>query len=207
MTTKTAHLPLPHLLLALAVAAVWGTNFVVIKVALVHLPPLLLATLRFTLAFLPAVFFLKRPAVPWSHLAAYGLLIGAGQFGLLYVAMEHDISPGLASLVIQTQVFFTIGLSMWFTAEEGAALSMAGAGARSLRASRHHAARRQQRHSAWPGARADGGGELGIGQPGRKSRRRGEHAGLCRLGESFFVSALAGALAPVRGLAGDPLRP
>jgi O-acetylserine/cysteine efflux transporter len=117
MIDKPLHLTWPHVLLAVAVAAVWGSNFVVIKMALVHLPPLLLATLRFTLAFLPAAFFLKRPAVPWSHLAAYGLLIGAGQFGILYIAMEHSISPGLASLVIQVQVFFTIGLAMAFTKE------------------------------------------------------------------------------------------
>lgn len=133
MTAKPAHLPLSHVLLAVAVMAVWGSNFVVIKVALAHLPPLLFATLRFALAFVPAAFFLKRPAVPWSHLAAHGVLIGAGQFGLLYIAMERSISPGLASLVIQTQVFFTIGLSMWFTAErvrlfQWAALALAAAG-------------------------------------------------------------------------------
>ena len=106
-----------HALLALAVVAVWGTNFVVIKLGLAHLPPLLFATLRFTFCVLPAVFFLKRPKAPWRDLAAYGVLIGAGQFGLLYVAMSHYISPGLASLVVQTQVFFTIGLSMWLTGE------------------------------------------------------------------------------------------
>lgn len=105
-------LPLRHLLLAVAVVAVWGTNFVVIKLALAQLPPLLLATLRFSLALLPAVFLLKRPAVPWRNLAAYGVLIGAGQFGLLFIAMNGHISPGLASLVIQTQVFFTIGMAM-----------------------------------------------------------------------------------------------
>ncbi len=133
MITKTASLPLTHLLLAIAVAAVWGSNFVVIKIALIHLPPLLLATLRFALAFFPAVLFLKRPAVPWFHLAAYGVLIGTGQFGLLYIAMERSISPGLASLVIQTQVFFTIGLSMWLTSErvrpfQWVALALAAAG-------------------------------------------------------------------------------
>jgi O-acetylserine/cysteine efflux transporter len=133
MTNKASHLPLAHVLLALAVAAVWGSNFVVIKIALAHLPPLLFATLRFSLAFLPAAFFLKRPPVPWSHLAAYGFLIGAGQFGFLYIAMERDISPGLASLVIQTQVFFTISLSMWLNREhvqlfQVAALTMAAAG-------------------------------------------------------------------------------
>jgi O-acetylserine/cysteine efflux transporter len=112
-----AALPPRHLLLAIAVVAVWGTNFVVIKLGLAALPPLLFATLRFLFAVLPAVFFLPRPAVPWRELAAYGVLIGAGQFGLLYLAMHGHISPGLASLVVQTQVFFTIGLSMWFSRE------------------------------------------------------------------------------------------
>ena len=66
--TQSVHLPRSHLLLAIAVMAVWGSNFVVIKLALEHLPPLLLATLRFAFAFLPAAFFLKRPAVPLSRL-------------------------------------------------------------------------------------------------------------------------------------------
>ena len=110
-------LTLRHALLALAVVAVWGTNFVVIRVALNHLPPLILAALRFSFAFLPAALFIKRPDVPWRNLAAYGVLIGLGQFGILFLAMTHFISPGLASLVVQTQVFFTIGLSMWLTKE------------------------------------------------------------------------------------------
>ncbi len=110
-------LPWLHVLLALAVVAVWGTNFVVIRIGLDHLPPLTFAALRFTFALLPAVFFLKKPDVPWRNLAAYGVLIGAGQFGLLYIAMSEFISPGLASLVVQTQVFFTIGLAMWLAKE------------------------------------------------------------------------------------------
>ena len=108
-----ATLPWRHLLLALAVVAVWGSNFVVIKNALAHLPPLLFAALRFSLAFVPAVFFLRRPDVPWRNLTAYGLLIGLVQFGALYIAINGHIAPGLASLVVQTQVFFTIGLSMY----------------------------------------------------------------------------------------------
>jgi O-acetylserine/cysteine efflux transporter len=110
-------LPLRHFFLALAVVCVWGTNFVVIKVALGHFPPLLFAALRFTLALVPALFFLPRPGVRWQNLALYGGLIGVGQFGLLYVAMNGHISPGIASLVIQIQVFFTIALSMRITGE------------------------------------------------------------------------------------------
>ena len=111
------HLSRFHFMLALTVMAVWGSNFVVIKLALVHLPPLFLAALRFACAFLPAAFFIKRPAVSWGNLAGYGVLIGAGQFGLLFLAMKGSITPGLASLVVQVQVFFTIGLSMRLSGE------------------------------------------------------------------------------------------
>src|ERR1700749_4514188 len=99
--------------LALAIGAIWGSNFVVIRIALNALPPLLLASLRFTIVLLPAVFFLPRPKVSWANMAAYGVSLGAGQFGLLFIAMNGHISPGLASLVVQMQVFFTIALAMW----------------------------------------------------------------------------------------------
>ncbi len=105
-------LSLRRFLLALAIVAVWGSNFAVIKVALLHFTPLWLAALRFVLVLLPVVFFIPRPAVAWRNLAVYGALIGVGQFGLLYLAMQGQISPGLASLVVQTQVFFTIALAM-----------------------------------------------------------------------------------------------
>ncbi|GGE19171.1 membrane protein [Aureimonas endophytica] len=129
----TESLSLRHFLLAVAVVAVWGTNFVVIRVALDHLPPFLFGALRFTLACLPGVFFVKRPAVPWKSLAAYGVLIGSGQFGLLYYAMRSEISPGLASLVLQMQVFFTIGLALVVAKErvkpyQLAALALGAAG-------------------------------------------------------------------------------
>ena len=105
-------LSLRHGILALAVMAVWGSNFVVIRLGLDQFPPFLFAGLRFTLAALPGILFLPRPNVSWRNLAAYGILIGSGQFGLLFLAMDGHISPGLASLVIQVQVFFTIFLSI-----------------------------------------------------------------------------------------------
>jgi O-acetylserine/cysteine efflux transporter len=108
---------LSHLLLALAIVAVWGTNFVVIKISLEAFPPFLFAALRYFFALLPIVFFVPRPKVSWRNLCAYGLATGVGQFGVMYFAIDGRISPGLASLVIQTQVFFTISFAMFFAKE------------------------------------------------------------------------------------------
>ncbi|HEX4634979.1 MAG TPA: EamA family transporter [Rhizomicrobium sp.] len=124
-----SHLSWRDALLALAIVFVWGTNFVVIRLGLNALPPLFFATLRFVFVFLPAAFFLPRPRiigdngadgkiVAWSNLAIYGVCIGLFQFGLLFIAMKGQISPGLASLVVQMQVFFTIALAMWRTGEK-----------------------------------------------------------------------------------------
>ncbi|MFT6591823.1 MAG: O-acetylserine/cysteine efflux transporter, partial [Rhodoferax sp.] len=125
-------LPYSHLLFALSVVFVWGTNFVVIRLGLDGLPPLLYATLRFVFSALPWLLFIRRPAVPWHKLAAVGVLLG-GQFALLFLAMDGNISPGLASLVVQVQVFFTIGLSLYLLGEYvrgyqlgGLALAVAG---------------------------------------------------------------------------------
>ena len=110
-------MPLSHLLLALAIVAVWGTNFVVIKISLEAFPPFLFAALRYVFALIPIVFFMPKPKVSWRNLCAYGLATGVGQFGVMYFAIDGRISPGLASLVVQTQVFFTIGFAMFFAKE------------------------------------------------------------------------------------------
>src|SRR4051794_17680720 len=106
-------------LLALIIMAVWGSNFAVMRLALDAIPPLLMAALRFTFVFFPLALFLPRPKASWANLAGYGLFIGVGQFGLIFIAMDGMISPGLASLVIQMQAFFTIGLSIWRAGARG----------------------------------------------------------------------------------------
>ncbi len=113
---SSAGLPLRHFLLALAVVFVWGTNFVVIRIGLDHLPPLFFATLRFLFVFAPLILLVKRPQIGLCNLAGYGICAGL-QFGFLFLAIRGDISPGLASLVVQAQVFMTIGLSMLMTGE------------------------------------------------------------------------------------------
>ncbi|WP_298187716.1 EamA family transporter [uncultured Pseudomonas sp.] len=96
------------LLLALVVIIVWGMNFVVIKIGLDDMPPMLLGALRFLLAAFPAVLFIKRPQIPLRWLLAYGLSISLGQFAFLFSAMSVGMPAGLASLVLQSQAFFTL---------------------------------------------------------------------------------------------------
>ncbi|MGK9231691.1 EamA family transporter [Inquilinus limosus] len=96
-----------HILLALLVAAIWGFNFVVIRIGLGNFPPLLLAALRFILAALPAV-LLPRPQVPWPRMIAIGLTLFVGQFAFLFPGMLLGMPAGLASIVLQSQAFFTM---------------------------------------------------------------------------------------------------
>ncbi|MEU4602938.1 EamA family transporter [Kribbella sp. NPDC023972] len=96
------------LLLALAVVVAWGVNFVVIEVGLENFPPLLFSALRFFLAAVPAIFILGRPRVAWRYVIAVGLALGVAKFGLLFIAMDRGVPAGLASLVLQSQVIFTV---------------------------------------------------------------------------------------------------
>lgn len=93
---------------ALLVVLIWGVNFVVIHVGLVGVPPLLLGALRFLLVALPAVFLVPRPRIPFRWLLAYGLTISFGQFALLFSAMQVGMPAGVASLVLQAQMIFTL---------------------------------------------------------------------------------------------------
>ena len=111
---SSARLTLRDLTLLLAVVALWGFAFVPIKVALETVPPFALAALRFFFAGLPAVFFIRRPRVALRSLIGYGVAIGICQFGLLFLGMRLGMPAGLSSLVIQTQVFFTMALGAWW---------------------------------------------------------------------------------------------
>ena len=153
------------------------------------LPPLLFAALRFTLVLVPAVFFLKEPKVPWCNLAIYGLAIGLGQFGLLFIAMDGMISPGLASLVIQMQVFFTIALSMIRTGERlkpyqliAFALAIAGMG---VIVAHNGKGATIMGLVLTLGAAAS----WALGQPGQQGSGQGECAGLCGVGQPVLGAA------------------
>lgn len=128
-------MPLSHLLLLLMVIVIWGLNFIVVKLGLEEFSPLLLCALRFFLASVPAVFFIKPPNVPFKLVAAYGLVMFCLQFGFVFTGMKVGMTPGMASLIMQVQVFFTLFFAIIFLGERpgigqvvGALVSFLGIG-------------------------------------------------------------------------------
>lgn len=115
-----------HVLLATLVAALWGFNFVVIDVGLGELPPLAFAALRFAAAAIPAVFFIRRPAIAWRWIVIVGLFIGVGQFSLLFVGMHQGMPAGLSSVVLQTQAVFTLLFAGAFLREKPRPVQVVG---------------------------------------------------------------------------------
>ncbi|WP_319411155.1 EamA family transporter [uncultured Cohaesibacter sp.] len=115
-----------HILLALLVAAIWGFNFVVIRVGIDAMPPLMFSALRFLFAAIPLVFFVPRPQVPWPLLLAIGFILGVVKFGLLFVGMHVGLSAGLASLVLQSQAFFTVILASVILGERPRSMQIIG---------------------------------------------------------------------------------
>jgi O-acetylserine/cysteine efflux transporter len=122
-----------HSLLALLVVVIWGANFVVIDAGITGVPPLVFLALRFVVVSIPAVFLLKPPNIGWRNILAIGAFLSLGQFALLYLALALGMPPGLASLLLQTQVIFTLVVSTLVLRERptfrqlvGTAIGMAG---------------------------------------------------------------------------------
>lgn len=113
---------------AISVAIVWGLTFIAIKIGVGETTPLTLSALRFVFAALPVVFFVRPPKAPVGIVALYGLFIGVGQFGLLFVAIGKGFPVGLASLLIQLQAFFTIFLAWALMRERPLPAQLFGAG-------------------------------------------------------------------------------
>lgn len=117
---------LPHLLLAVLITAIWGINFSVIKLGLHAIDPFILAGIRFTLCALPALFFIRRPDVPWRYLISYGLIFGIGLWGVVNLGIKTGLSAGIASLLLQFSAFFTLLLGGWVFCERLSRYQIAG---------------------------------------------------------------------------------
>lgn len=111
-------MPLFDWMLALITIFVWGMNFLVSKLALFDMPPLMFGFLRFLLVAFPAVFFIKFPKAPWKTVLAYGFTINFLQFSFMLSSIAFGLPAGLASLLMQTQAFFTVVLSALYFREK-----------------------------------------------------------------------------------------
>lgn len=120
-------MPPRDIALALGVVLIWGLNFVAIKWGVDEISPFLLTALRYLGCALPAVFFVRRPQVGWPILIAYGLTVGVFQFSFLFTAIRLGMPAGLASLVMQMQVFFTMGLAILLLGDRPTPLQLGGA--------------------------------------------------------------------------------
>jgi O-acetylserine/cysteine efflux transporter len=122
-----------HILLGVLITAIWGFNFVVLKVALVDVPPILLTAIRFILACLPVLFLPRPKGMRWRDLLIVGATSFLAQYVFLFVAMAQGMPAGLSSVTLQLQVFVTILFSILFLGERpkaqqylGGAVALAG---------------------------------------------------------------------------------
>jgi drug/metabolite transporter (DMT)-like permease len=99
----------------IAVCIIWGTTYLAIRIGVEHLPPMLFAGVRWIVAGIIFVLFLRwrGKALPKKkdliHIAVVGLaLIGIGN-GLV-VTGEQFIGSGLAALLITTVPFWVVGM-------------------------------------------------------------------------------------------------
>ena len=128
-----------HVLWAILVAAIWGFNFVVIRLGLDDFPPILLNALRFAVAGGLFAWFIPRPRIPIWRIVAVGWVLGGAKFTLLFIGMDAGMPAGLSSLVLQAQAFFTVMFAAVIFGERpksiqliGMAVAFAGLGAIAL---------------------------------------------------------------------------
>ncbi|MEU4803436.1 EamA family transporter [Actinosynnema sp. NPDC023587] len=117
-----------HAALAVLTTTIWGINFVVIKVGLDEFPPLLFSSLRFLAAAVPALWFVGRPRVAWKWVVAVAFALGVAKFGLLFLGMGAGMPAGLSSLVLQSQVVFTIAFATVLLKERPRPVQLVGMG-------------------------------------------------------------------------------
>jgi O-acetylserine/cysteine efflux transporter len=120
-------MPLREQLLAAFVAFIWGVAFIPVKLGVEEAPPLMLSALRFVFTASPALLFVKPPRAPLKIIIAYGFALGVGQFGIVFTAIHLGAPVGMTSIVVQTQVFFTIALTMILFRERPLWFQIAGA--------------------------------------------------------------------------------
>jgi O-acetylserine/cysteine efflux transporter len=101
---------------ALAVVLVWAFNFIVGKVGVMQLPPLLLMSMRFALVAALLTPFFKPLGARWRLIAAISVVLGGMHFGLMFAGLR-GVDAGPAAIAIQLTVPFSALLAAVFYRE------------------------------------------------------------------------------------------
>lgn len=121
-------------LLLVFVCLVWGYSNVLSKIVVGNwaVPPLFFAAIRFAVVIAATLPWLLPMPRPRWRIVVIGVLMGAGNFALLFVGLQ-SASPSAAAVVIQIGVPFTTLLSIVILGERihwrrglGIALTLAG---------------------------------------------------------------------------------
>lgn len=116
------------------VCVTWGFSNVLSRtvVGIWHVPPLYFAAVRFALVFVATLPWLVPVPRPVWRIVLVGMLMGAGNFALLFIGLQ-TASPSMAAVVLQAGVPITTLLSVLILRERirwrrgtGIALTLAG---------------------------------------------------------------------------------
>ncbi|EGU61703.1 drug/metabolite transporter superfamily permease [Vibrio nigripulchritudo ATCC 27043] len=115
------------LLLATLVMAIWGFNFSMIKMGITDVHPLLATAARFTLAVIPAIFFIRRPNVEWRYLAGYGVVFGVGVWGMASWSITAGLSSGMSSVLLSSNALISMAVGVFIQKEMASKRKVIGA--------------------------------------------------------------------------------
>lgn len=122
-------------LILIGICLAWGLSNVVSKIVVGHwgVPPLAFAAIRFALVALVTLPWLLPAPKPLWRILTVGLLMGGGNFALLFIGLQTS-TPSAAAVVVQIGVPITTLLSVVILGEKigwrravGIALTLAGA--------------------------------------------------------------------------------
>ena len=115
-----------HILLAIAMAMLWGFGFVTSKYAAIHMEPLFFLALRFIAVSLILVWFVRLPRGQLKAVMLFAFSMGAGHFGLFYIALEMGVEASTAAIIWQTQVPMTVVLAAFLLGDKPGGFGIIG---------------------------------------------------------------------------------
>lgn len=111
-------MPFHDVAFLIIIAAIWGANAVLTKIALDVMPPLFLSVLRFSITLALLLPFVKPIGRMWKPMLAVAAMTGPLHFGLQFLGL--DMADDLTPMVIAMQLWIpaTFALAMIFLKEK-----------------------------------------------------------------------------------------